>query len=376
MKVLFVIDHFGSGGAQLQLVNLAIYLKKRNYDVQFFIYHPQHIFFRQFVEENGIPIHEHNKKSDGSISLIRRLVTLVNREKYSIVVSYLTTPNIYLELVKILGCKSKIVVSERASFLAEKFGFKLILQRVLHIWADVVVVNSHSQGTWLASKFFWLRGKIKLIYNGIEINKFSNIVKSPDNCKEIKLLAVGRVEHNKNLLNLIKALIIFYNKNGWVPEVRWAGRRDEGTAFDRAYCAEVDALLESNYAVKEKWTWMGERSDVPELLKVSDALIHPSFSEGLPNVICEGLSSSLPVLCSNVCDNGILVEDGKRGFTFDPHSPEEICDSLEKLASLKKDDWIIMSRNSREYAESNLSMERLVLNYEDLFKELTSKAGA
>jgi glycosyltransferase involved in cell wall biosynthesis len=282
----------------------------------------------------------------------------------------------YLELVKLLGCKSRIVVSERSSYLAEKSGLRSFVQRVLHVLADVVVVNSDTQGAWLASKFSWLKGKIKLLYNGIEIDKFSGIIRSPDSCWEIKLLAVGRVEQNKNLLNLIKALIIFNEKKGWVPEVKWVGRRDEVTALDREYCSKVDDLLESNHGVKEKWIWMGERSDVPDLLGVSDALIHPSFSEGLPNVICEGLASSLPVLCSNICDNGLLVEDGKRGFTFDPFSPEEICESLEKLAGLKKDEWLKMSQNSRDYAENNLSMERLVFNYENLFKELTSKAGA
>jgi hypothetical protein len=41
MKVLLVIDGFGSGGAQRQMVNLAAGLTRRGHTAEFAIYHPE-----------------------------------------------------------------------------------------------------------------------------------------------------------------------------------------------------------------------------------------------------------------------------------------------------------------------------------------------
>ena len=57
-----------------------------------------------------------------------------------------------------------------------------------------------------------------------------------------------------------------------------------------------------------------EKKDVSSYYKSYDYLIHPSIYEGLPNVICEALLDGMPVLASNVCDNGLLVREGERGF--------------------------------------------------------------
>jgi len=47
-----------------------------------------------------------------------------------------------------------------------------------------------------------------------------------------------------------------------------------------------------------------------------DAFVHPSFYEGMPNVVCEALAAGLPVLVSDVCDHPLLVEKGVQGFLF------------------------------------------------------------
>ena len=51
-----------------------------------------------------------------------------------------------------------------------------------------------------------------------------------------------------------------------------------------------------------------------------DAFCLPSFKEGYPNVIVEAMSCELPVLCSKICENPVIVEDNINGFLFDPHN--------------------------------------------------------
>ena len=79
---------------------------------------------------------------------------------------------------------------------------------------------------------------------------------------------------------------------------------------------------------------MGVRKDIPELMRAHDALIHPSLSEGQSNVVNEALSSGLPILAGKIADHPSLIEDGVRGFLFDPNSPEEIASAILKYKNL------------------------------------------
>src|SRR5690606_3047395 len=61
VKILMVIDHFGSGGAQRQIVNLSKGLKLQGYDIEFAIYYSQFKHFERDVREAGIHINELKK---------------------------------------------------------------------------------------------------------------------------------------------------------------------------------------------------------------------------------------------------------------------------------------------------------------------------
>ena len=65
----------------------------------------------------------------------------------------------------------------------------------------------------------------------------------------------------------------------------------------------MDNLIFSHPSLQSSWHWLGERSDIPKLLATTDALIHVSLYEGLPNAICEAFIASTPVIASAVCDH-------------------------------------------------------------------------
>ena len=366
MKILCVIDSFGSGGAQRQMASLAIGLKKRGHEVELFNYFPRHDFFRGKIEESGIPIHDVTKAKGFSLRVLFKLGKLLNRGKYEVALSFLNTPNTYLELSRFLHRPMRRVVSERSNHVgARAFPF----QRVLHRFASRVVVNSWSHRDWLESRHPWLNEKLSVIYNGVDTDLFKGSPSVRVAQNELNLLAIGRVGPEKNPLNLIKALHLFHCKWGWVPSLTWVGREDQ-TREGRKYGKKVEQLLDSMPVIKDKVLFPGENKAVHTLLAQHDALIHPSFYEGMPNVICEALCSSRPVLASDVSDNGRLVEEGERGFLFNPHEPETIVSAMKRLTDLSPEKWEGVSANCRRYAEENLSVDKLVSQYESLFQKL------
>lgn len=374
MKILLVIDHFGSGGAQRQIVELACGLQRRGHWVQMFAYFPQYDFFRPRLDAQQIVVHEFDKGFGFSFAVVRKLVALINEQRIDVVVSYLSSPNIYAELAKLIAPRAKLIVSERTSHLDDKSQLSAHLRRALHVLADHVVTNSHAQCEWLKRKW-WLRNKVSCIYNGLDPGPYATDRVMPESGEPLRLLAIGRVGPEKNALNLIRGLTAFHRELGYVPEVSWVGGRD-GSREGRRYCREVDQLLAKSPEVASSWHWLGVEADVPRLLREHHALIHPSFYEGLPNVVCEALAAGLPVLVSNVCDHPRLVAEGKRGFLFDPADANSIAAAIMRLVQLKSAHWWDLSRNARRYAEENLDSEKMVTAFEKLFAMLLTPRTA
>ena len=362
MKILFVIDDLGSGGAQRQLVNLAKGLKK-NYDhVGIFIYNPSGNFFYSDVLNSKIEIHKTEYNKGFSPKTIYSLYKVIKLYNYTHVISFLDTPNLYSEFATLFLPKIKLFVSERSSRFHERNIFLSIIKRIFHLRATYIITNSYSHSEWLR-KFWWLNKRIKVVYNGYDFN----IYKSYNNKRQLsdRLLVIGRVSEEKNGLNLIRALNSFYLKRGFLPILNWVGRIDN-SRNSGSYFSKMNLELEKFPNVKIIWNWLGERQDITNLLNNHKALILPSFYEGLPNVICEAFSCGLPVIASNVCDNSILVQSETRGFVFDPNNIDEIEEAIWKIVSIGTDDWQFLSNNGINYAHAHLDINSMTSSFEKI----------
>jgi glycosyltransferase involved in cell wall biosynthesis len=267
----------------------------------------------------------------------------------------------------------KLVVSERTSHHDDKAPVRDYLRRALHGLSDAVVANSRTHCEWLKRKW-WLRRRAVYIYNGVDLQRFRPEQGVVDSVDGVHLLGIGRIGPEKNILHLIAALDLLQKQYGDFPRISWAGSRDESER-GRRYCRQIDERLDALPEIRRRWQWLGIQSNVPGLLRRHHALIHPSFYEGLPNVVCEALASGVPVLASDVCDHPLLVADGERGLLFDPESPQSIASAITKFTRLSVEGRRNMSRNAREYAEENLGVEKMVSAYEGLLMQLLRNRG-
>ena len=368
MNYLFVVDHLGLGGAQRQVVELARGLKHRGHGVEILVYFPQYRFFRNSVDESQIAVHECEKGSGFSFKVIKCLRELRRNGRLDMVISYLSNPNIYAELANLTGGHGRLIVSERCSHHDDRSWLGSNARRLLHMLSDCVVTNSHTHAEWLRRKW-WLRNKVACIYNGIDLTPAPPVRLLPARGADFRLLAVGRICPQKNVLGLIAALDVFYREHGYVPQVSWAGKREDGQDA-QVYERRVQELLEQLPAVRARWRWLGEQPDMLRLLLEHDVLVHPAFYEGLPNVVCEALAAGMPVLVSNVCDHALLVADNERGFIFDPDDARSIADAIGRITQLSATQWRQFCTDARKYAEENLGSHKMAAAYENVSMSL------
>ena len=351
------------------MVELACALSNRGHDIEMFVYHPQYDFFGARLEEHAIRIHRVSQGRGFSLTVLRKLRS-VAQSGVDVVLSYQNSANIYAELSKGFSRRPKLVVSERTSYIDDRSRASALTRRLLHACADHVVTNSQSQCAWLM-RYPWLRNKVSCIYNGVDSQDYPSEPLIPAAGERLRLLAIGRVGVEKNVDSLIHALRLVA-KEGSVPLVNWAGPKVEGDP----YVKRVDELLRNSPEVHEHWRWLGVRDDVPELLASHHALVHPSLYEGLPNAVCEALAAARPVLLSDTCDHPLLTGNGKRGFLFDPKDPQSMAEAIRSLMNLAPSAWHDMGLSGREYATLNLSLDKMAVEYETLFRCVVDPAAA
>jgi GalNAc-alpha-(1->4)-GalNAc-alpha-(1->3)-diNAcBac-PP-undecaprenol alpha-1,4-N-acetyl-D-galactosaminyltransferase len=365
MKLLFVIDNLSTGGAQRQMVNLAIGLAARGYSIEVFCYASGDML-TQPLHEMGIPIHWHIKRSRFSSDVVYSLLKVVNQNHYNLVLSFLTTPNFYSILsTKLLRLRHiPVVISERFCDLPGEIGFIARFARQFYCFADHLVVNSHHQRINFEHKYPRLRSRISTIYNGYDLEYFAPS-DSYSSDGSLKLLTIASVSRHKNGLCLIESLKIMRQQFNIFPGVTWIGQKV--LAGDRlVYLKEMEAKIHE-YMLESQWNWLGQRTDIVQQLQQHDVLMHPSYGEGLPNVVCEALSCACPVIVSNTLDHPRLVQDGHSGYLFNWQDPIDLAQKIKIFSELSLKERREMGLNGRHFAEQNLSISRYVDEYEQLF---------
>ncbi len=66
--------------------------------------------------------------------------------------------------------------------------------------------------------------------------------------------------------------------------------------------------------VEARVRFLGFRTDVPDVLRASDAVVLPSATEGRPLTVLEAMAAGIPVVASDIPGVLELIQDGRTGF--------------------------------------------------------------
>lgn len=353
------------------MINLALGLSKRGYQVEFFCYAAGDLLAQPLFEA-GINVHWNLKSTRFSPGVLLALRNLLDRGKYDLALSFLPTPNFYAILAGRLRAQKRIpvIVSERRNDISKHVPLTKRLSRQFYRLANHVVTNSYHQKEALAQEYPWLKNKLSTIYNGFDLNYFVPGENHP-NDHPLRILTIAHVTPYKNGICLVEALNLLKKLDGLMPHVDWIGQIvNKGQQWD--YYNEMKRTILDN-GLDGQWHWLNQRTDIVAQMQQHDVLVHPSFGEGLPNVVCEALACGLPVIVSNVLDHSRLVQDDKSGYLFDYKDPADLANRIKQFNNLSAEDRRKMGQNGREFATANLSIDRLTDEYENLFIKLLTK---
>ena len=181
--------------------------------------------------------------------------------------------------------------------------------------------------------------KIKLIYNGIDIDTSRVNIKKTD--EKFKFLFVGRLVEIKNVELLLQGLSYIQNKGkDFVCNIIGDGE-DE----DKLKNLAKDLGLES------KVCFLGYRTDIQEFMLKSDILILTSKMEGIPITIIEAFGNKLPVISTAVGGVLEMIVNGENGILFNLENKDEFNGILLDLVENKYDLDKLRDKAYNEYLE-------------------------
>ncbi|WP_213819032.1 glycosyltransferase family 4 protein [Garciella nitratireducens] len=170
---------------------------------------------------------------------------------------------------------------------------------------------------------------------GIDLNKFKP--QTPQKKKELRkpygynendfiLICIGELNHNKHQDLLINAVNVLKKK---IPNVKLL-LVGSGNLMEQ-YKNQVKKLNLERYI-----EFLGYRSDVPNLLSISDILVSASRREGLPVNVMEAMATGLPLVVTDCRGNRDLVRHGENGYVVGIDDVNKFAKSVEILHKSKE----------------------------------------
>lgn len=304
-----------------------------------------------YLERRGNnPIHD--------LKLFNTYLEILKSEKPDIVLTYTIKPNIYGGLAcrirkipylcNITGLGTAL---EQKNFLSK---ILLLFYRVATKKANCVFFQNYANYQFMHSQRIGTAHSVLLPGSGVNLQEHP-FMPYPDEDKGIIFLSVIRIMKDKGIEEYLNAAEMMKQK---YPDIQFqlVGEYEEET---REYYEPWIVRLEQERVIQ----YLGHIDNVPEVMADSHIIVHPSYHEGLSNVLLEAAACGRPALTTNVPGCQETVLEGVTGLTFDAKSTERLVQAMDIILSFTKKEREMMGTQGRAFVEENFSRDKVIQSY-------------
>ena len=344
-RLLVVTESLGVGGTESHLLRLLPRLSTYGWDIAVFCLTARGRNAGQmtaagiqvFGPDPDVAPAAPQRDSAHIIKAAARLFRVVKKWRPLIVHFYLPGPYLVGAPISLAaGVPIKVMSRRCLSHYQERRPISAKLEHFLHQRMNAVIGNSQAVVRDLTNEGLSL-DKITLIYNGIETGvdffdrREARRALGLDANALVGVMVANLIPY-KGHRTMIEGISSVSQRlpSGW--KILCAGR-DEGLRV------ELEQLAESR-GVKANFEFIGERTDIPQVLAAADFGILSSEEEGFSNAVLEGMSAGLPMVVTAVGGNAEALRNEETGLIVPPKDPFALGKAVLRLAGdpeLRKD---------------------------------------
>ena len=230
---------------------------------------------------------------------------------------------------------------------------------------DRVIVDSHAARHEFLKHPWALRGKIAVVHNGLEAGcnypnlegraKMRALLGVPE--KALLIAATGRFTAGKRYADALEA----FARSGRAREALFVliGDGPERSALEQKA---------RDLGIAENVRFAGWRDDAQQLIHAADFFLHPSESEGFPNVVLEAMVAGVVPVATRAGGTPEMMQHGTEGFLVNIGDIAGMALFLEKLA-VHADVRAKMSAAAAWRARTEFTADAMVRTARQVFAE-------
>ncbi|WP_034445516.1 glycosyltransferase family 4 protein [Butyrivibrio sp. AE2032] len=292
------------------------------------------------------------------MALFREYLKLIKKYRPGVVLTYTIKPNIY-------GASAARL--KRVPYICNITGLGKAVQGGGLLSRVLVSMYRFSMGK-ARKVFFQNEGNMKILQKrgiakknaallpGSGVNTTEHPLRDyPDESGGIIILAVLRMMKDKGVGEYLEAVEKLSDK---LPNLKFelVGEYEEDERH--IYEPMIEALVSKGIL-----KYYGHIDNVEEVMSRCHVVVHPSYHEGMSNVLLEAAACGRPVLTSNIPGCREAVIEGKNGFLFRSESAEALISSIEKIASLSTEERKAMGLEGRKFIVENFDRDIIISRY-------------
>lgn len=363
MKIVQVIPHLGSGGAERFVVDLSNELVKMGHDVillTFYDLEGKYGFYKSDIEK-GVKLISIHKSIGFSFKCFWQVYNVIRREKPDIVHSHINSlqytilPQIFIAKgAHTVHNEAHLEVSGKLEVELRKFAFK-------YGFVQPVTISPESHNSFVNFYGF----DAPLISNGRMVD--ATIVVSDDVKHEVDgfkkssgtkvVVQLARFQLAKNIPMMARVASRLYR---------------ESYDFTLLFIGSTENTEIVNEVRKLKPPCahiLGERHNPLEYLKVADAFALSSSFEGMPISLLEALAVGTIPICTPVGGIPNVVVDSDNGFLSTDATEAAYYEAMKRFLDSDEDKLKLMSQKAKE-SFVPYSMEICAEKYVQLYKSI------
>lgn len=193
--------------------------------------------------------------------------------------------------------------------------------------------------------------------SGVNVKEY-DYTPYPKEDGKIIFTTIGRIMKDKGIDELLFAAKIIRERYTNI-EFRLIGDYDEN------YQDTIEA-----YQDKGVIRYLGSKKNIKPYIAKSHAIIHPSYHEGMSNVLLEAASMGRPVIASDIPGCREIYEDGITGYGFMPKDAQGLVKAIEQFLSTSYKEKVAMGKAGRQRIVQEFDRKIVVNRYIDRIEHL------